>query len=668
MHVFQLDDDNLLILHGDCTNGAHIGLSQVDNASYLSQLGSGTLYKEAMMQRSAKQILVSSSADSGDSTPQYVSHSWSSISEVIRTISLNDLLPLNASQTDAMCNSLSLPLGSVSSRTKLSIVACNYRIVFTIDASSSMAIVDPITGEVLFDQLFFCVERVLTALVQPIRIGNIEFTPNIHASFILQGTTSGTFHIMLHGLLVSAQTLASVLQQLKQELLKGESTVIAKVNASNWNTAFQQMAQSSQATGSILSPNVAHPLPTHGSAASTQPPSQSTSPSPYHSVAAPDLGSPLKNAMFVLKMLPLDACPLIVLLTDGVTILPEECESYDSLLMLMSREDISCSAVQVGSGYHDFSSFSYVPDTAFLKHFVSCTGGTYIDMKLLQRIPTRDDASSHSVEQHDSELPHFPCLPSSVKANYIQASLLFRTLVGERIRPKVHVKAVELGDLGQDSIDNPFPWEGHAPRQSLYRIPFRQYQLIGVNVLDLLACRYREGFSIHKLHLDGKNPSEYSVKLWIPWKDHIYITYTIKSTYYNDVPNGTPEIQVALDVIAYYDVQIQWTQLQRSGMPPNPSLIVARLQQFIVCIIDTDKKLNALTSQTIVLNEILGRSLQTPLHVQIEKMFWKVLSQLPKSMWHRWFKLDRMEVILSPELLLNASSHSISGSTRIQLR
>jgi hypothetical protein len=640
----SLEDDNLLVLHALDAHGGQYGLSQITNETYLSTLGYGTLYKEAMVQRSAKQLLVAGNASFLDLTSPYSSKSGISLASVMRLVDSSAIKTSESSSMPEYLLAKDLPLGIVSAKTKLSILACKYRIVFSMDASPSMATVDPITGEVLFDQLYFALETVLTALVQPIRFENVEVTPQIHASFLLQGSHSGTLHVMLHGIVISQQTLSSALHILKQALISGESSIITKTHAATAaaSLAFSQ-AQSATQTANGANGLTAGSVPQSGTLNSAS--------GSYSSFPLTDLGSPLKNAMFILKMLPLDACPSIVMLTDAVTMLPEETESYDSLLMLMRREDIVCSAIRVGSSFHDFTSFGYIPDADFLRHFVSCTGGAYFELPMLL-----ENANSEGENRANPQ---------------IQTSLLFRTPAGGAVRPKVRSQAVEFGDMGSDQIDHPYPWEGQPPRQSLYSIPFRQYQLIGVNVLDLLSCRYREGFSLHKCLVDGQNPSDVSIKLVLPWKELIFICYTIKATYYNDIPNGTPEIQVALDVLAYYDVQMQWSQQQRpSGPPTSATLLIAKLQQFIICIIDTDKKLNALVSHTIALNEIIGRSLQTPLHVQIEKAFWKHLAQLPKNVWHRWFKMDRMEIILSSDLLLNTAATAMASTTgsRIELR
>lgn len=52
----------------------------------------------------------------------------------------------------------------------------------------------------------------------------------------------------------------------------------------------------------------------------------------------------------------------MILITDGVTTLPPECTDYDSLLMVLNREDISCSTIYIGPKMHHNCPFGFFPD------------------------------------------------------------------------------------------------------------------------------------------------------------------------------------------------------------------------------------------------------------------------------------------------------------------
>jgi hypothetical protein len=90
------------------------------------------------------------------------------------------------------------------------------------------------------------------------------------------------------------------------------------------------------------------------------------------------MASLLQNSTVALKLMPNEACPGLVLVTDGTGTLPENSNAYDNLFMLMNREDICCSAIQVGSGYKPYSNYGYVPDPDSLAHLVTATYGCII--------------------------------------------------------------------------------------------------------------------------------------------------------------------------------------------------------------------------------------------------------------------------------------------------
>jgi hypothetical protein len=58
----------------------------------------------------------------------------------------------------------------VTPKTNVRVFSSSYRLVFMLDVSTSMAIVDPCTGEVLYDQLFNILKNTFRSLIQPISI------------------------------------------------------------------------------------------------------------------------------------------------------------------------------------------------------------------------------------------------------------------------------------------------------------------------------------------------------------------------------------------------------------------------------------------------------------------------------------------------------------------
>ena len=75
------------------------------------------------------------------------------------------------------------------------------------------------------------------------------------------------------------------------------------------------------------------------------------------------------------KLLP-DACPMIVLFTDGVVELPIV-HDYESTLMRLSRKDIPCHIVRIGTTDLPSSSWGCVSDPGTLLYLSRATGGVF---------------------------------------------------------------------------------------------------------------------------------------------------------------------------------------------------------------------------------------------------------------------------------------------------
>jgi hypothetical protein len=82
--------------------------------------------------------------------------------------------PATASTTTVPTSTTTVPTSTVpttmptmylTTSTRVVAVAYKYRIVFSLDVTPSMAAIDPVTGEVLFDQVLATLERCLHALV-----------------------------------------------------------------------------------------------------------------------------------------------------------------------------------------------------------------------------------------------------------------------------------------------------------------------------------------------------------------------------------------------------------------------------------------------------------------------------------------------------------------------
>jgi hypothetical protein len=228
--------------------------------------------------------------------------------------------------------------GMISSQTKIRTFAVKYRLVFVLDASPSMVVIDPVSGEVVLDQVLAAFEKSLYALISPICIPdapNLQFKPQIFISVLAQGGTVDSFRVLLHGAFVTEKNITSHIAHVNKTFRAFENVLSAK----SLGHGFGDL------------------------------PSQSYC----------DMGSLLQNATVALKLLPGDACPGVILITDGTSMLPENANSYDNLIMLMNREDISCSVIQVGTmKFTPNLTLGLVTDSDSLQHLANSTFGVLL--------------------------------------------------------------------------------------------------------------------------------------------------------------------------------------------------------------------------------------------------------------------------------------------------
>jgi hypothetical protein len=104
---------------------------------------------------------------------------------------------------------------------------------------------------------------------------------------------------------------------------------------------------------------------------------------------------------------------------------------------------------------------------------------------------------------------------------------------------------------GMMANDYPFPWIGSSPPQPLFSVIGRQYQLSGANLMHLLDCRAREGFQLQAFVV---HDDLISTKMTLSWKSNIKVVYNTKCVWRRSLAGcPSPDINVTIDVLAYYD-------------------------------------------------------------------------------------------------------------------
>jgi hypothetical protein len=239
-----------------------------------------------------------------------------------------------------------LPELRLRADSELVVLAGAYRIVLSLDVSPSVASIDSETNEVLFDALLRALERCCFALLDPFRLDGggdfvLEFRPRLYVSIVAQMGLPDTFWPLLQCALLTARSVGGLLLTVRRRLDRTESRAAAR--------------------------------------------SQRTV---YRGTAGADLAAALQNAAFVLKLMPERARALLVLICDGAISLPDT-SAYDNLLMLLNREAIACSSIQIGAGFAPSGAFGYVPDCDVLRHLAVTTHGCFFTARRLAAVCNR---------------------------------------------------------------------------------------------------------------------------------------------------------------------------------------------------------------------------------------------------------------------------------------
>lgn len=88
-----------------------------------------------------------------------------------------------------------------------------------------------------------------------------------------------------------------------------------------------------------------------------------------------------------------------------------------------------------------------------------------------------------------------------------------------------------------------------------------------------------------------------------------------------------------------------------SNTSQTPSTLPMRLHSFVAQLSETDRLLAHLVSHSAV-----GYREETTSGMWNVKLFWRVIAAIGGSAWHRWFTTERLEILLTADLLPSSSS------------
>ncbi|XP_051855916.1 KICSTOR complex protein SZT2 isoform X2 [Antechinus flavipes] len=356
--------------------------------------------------------------------------------------------------------------------TRVTFLAWRYRFVIELDLSPSTGIVDDSTGEILFDEVFRALSRCLEGLLRPFRVPGsaITFQPEIYVTIQAYSSIIGlqSHQVLVQGYLLEPSRRETFLQQVYAQLCVFENKVAA--------TLQQQYEPRSQVDASHLSQD--------------RPPG-----SAGVSMVTADIGlvSMIRQGILALQLLPSNSSAGIIVITDGVTSVPDVavCET---LLNQLRSGTVACSFVQVGGVYSYDCSFGHVPNVELMKFMAMATFGSY-----LSTCPEPEPGHLGLTVYH-------------------RAFLLYSFLhSGEALNPEYYCGS-------QHRLFNEHLVSASTnPALALRRKKHAEKE-VPADLVSTVSVRLREGYSVREVTLT-KGGSHLEVKLVLLWKHNMRIEY-----------------------------------------------------------------------------------------------------------------------------------------------
>ncbi|CCI40584.1 unnamed protein product [Albugo candida] len=553
---------------------------------------------------------------------------------VDQTTILNDELKRNS------CNELI----SFTSESKVSIIYEQYRCVFCLDFSPSTFSVDPSTGKVFSDSICEVIEIFLRNLTTKMIIGDLNFQPEIHLSLLVQGAVPESLYVLVQGFALTTNNPHYLLDIIRDRL---------KLIENFWASKMRNDVGCKH--GSRLGLKVTENLASR----------QTTTTS---------LSQMLRNAVYALNSLPMAASSFLVIITDGV-VDQFDAYSYDGLLMQLVRHDINCHFIQLGGSIASDQCFGYVSDTDFLRFLAKATGGRYWTLDMLSQANSQSGDSMVS-KRHSSSLM---CVSEIQDACFIRKSSLWGLSDPDfQIRRSHYMLSSDAKFL--------IPLKSYQ----LWREKVHDYRIV-VDIDRIIEVRTREGFKISKIlpfdrndaeshdqsatNSHGTDSTRYLVFV-LQWKQDVWIEYVVSITkevshleqrMATTVPFSSDEWYVVINIIAQVDFLQAFESCKNKTLGLRDSnnsaikneVVVSgtplSLHQFIRNVQDVDRVLlhlvtataSSYTTKTKQEGERSYHGFGSPSDMMPSRPHpvFKIIGNLAPVLWHRWFAVDRFEIL-----------------------
>ncbi|KAM3619466.1 uncharacterized protein V6R79_008697 [Siganus canaliculatus] len=521
--------------------------------------------------------------------------------------------------------------------TRATFLARRYRFIIELDLSPSTGIVDDSTGEMIFAEVFHALSRCLAGLAQPFQIPGTDqlFKPKIFVTILAYSSIIGlTSHqVLVQGCQLDRTDLHEFLHHIYQQLRAVESNIAQVLH--------QQ-----------------HEQPVHCSGLHGNPLEDEAYRKQGVSMVSADMGlvSMVRQGILALQLLPPNSSAGIIIITDGVTSVPDVavCET---LLNQLKSGTIACSFVQVGGAYSYDCSFGYIPNVELMKFISLATFGSY-----LPSCPDVDLNSNEMNAYHKAFLTYsFLKSPESLNSEYFcvsQHKLFNEHLVSASGNPALVMRRKK-----------------HTEKE------------VHAHLISVVSVRLREGYTIREISLT-KGGTQLEVKLVLLWKHNMHIEYLATASWPLDPTKRITRVEVTME--GSYDILHDISCTQRKPITsPYRTCVIRRFWNTLQSINQTDQMLVHLHSfNSIPENYMIPESTKngvplfyippgssTPvLSLQHSgskdssqsqfASYWKPILSMDTNFWQRWLHMHRITIILEHDMPVPKHLHTAGNNGR----
>uniref|UniRef100_A0A8U7MAB0 SZT2 subunit of KICSTOR complex n=1 Tax=Corvus moneduloides TaxID=1196302 RepID=A0A8U7MAB0_CORMO len=517
--------------------------------------------------------------------------------------------------------------------TRVTFLARQYRFVIELDLSPSTGIVDDSTGEIIFDEVFHALSRCLVGLLRPFRIpgSDIIYQPEIFVTIQVYSSIIGlqSHQVLFQGCQLDETKREAFLHQVYTQLCAFENKVAEMLQQ-------QYEPKPQESPGDVQ---------------------ESSGRKPSVSVVTADVGlvSMVRQGILALQLLPSNSSAGIIIITDGVTSVPDVavCET---LLNQLRSGTVACSFVQVGGVYSYDCSFGHVPNVELMKFIAMATFGAY-----LSTCPELD--------------------PLSLDLNvYHKAFLLYSFLrTGESLNPEYYC-------VSQHRLFNEHLVSASSNPALAMRRKKHTEKEVHADLVSIVSVRLREGYSIREVNIT-KGGSQLEVKLVLLWKHNMRIEYLAVTPWPLDPSKRSTWVEVTME--GSYDILHDISCTMRK---PITSLyrttVIRRFWNTLQSINQTDQMLVHLQSfDTVPEHFTIPESTKngvplfyippgstTPVlslqhsgsdssHSQFAS-YWKPILSMDANFWQRWLHMHRIVILLEHDTPVPKHLHTPGNNGR----